>query len=105
MGRLFNAAGFEGQTERALQGGPIHWVGGRGGALSAVALGWKEESLMFMGEPLLAQEFESPFRQGNVAVAIAFASADVQEHAFGVDVGDLQIQTFPQAQAAGIDQG
>jgi hypothetical protein len=45
------------------------------------------------------------FRQWNVTVSIAFATTDVEEHTFGVNVPDLEAQTFPQAQAAGVDGG
>lgn len=60
---------------------------------------------MTVGFPLLAQELERAFRQGHVAVVIAFAAADVQEPALGVNVANLQAQTFAQAQAAGIEGG
>ena len=35
---------------------------------------------------------------------IALAGADVQEHAFGIDVADLEAQPFAQAQAAGVNE-
>ena len=60
---------------------------------------------MPMGRPELAQQFERALRQGHVTVAVAFAGPDVQEHAFGVDVANLQLEGFTQAQAAGIDRG
>ena len=43
--------------------------------------------------------------QGDVAVAVALAGADVQEHALRIDVADLQVEGFAQAQAAGVDGG
>lgn len=43
--------------------------------------------------------------QRDVTVAITLAGADVEEPAFGINVGDLQAQAFAQAQAAGIDRG
>ena len=66
----------------------------------------REEPLrVTMGFPLFPEQLEGPFGQGDVAVARAFAGADVQEHALGIDVGNLQMQTFAQAQAAGINGG
>ena len=59
---------------------------------------------MAMAFPLLAQEEQGAFGQRDVAILIAFAAADMQEHALGVDVADLQVQAFTQAQAAGIDE-
>ena len=58
-----------------------------------------------MGFPLLAQELERALGQRHVTVLIAFAGADVQEHAFGIDVADLEPQAFAQTQAAGVDGG
>jgi hypothetical protein len=56
-----------------------------------------------MSLPLFAEQLQSALRQGDIAVAIAFARADVQEHALGIDVRNLEIQAFTQAQAAGVD--
>ena len=50
---------------------------------------------MPVGFPLLAEQFQGALGQGHVAVAIAFAAADVEEHAFGIDVADLQAQPSP----------
>ena len=49
---------------------------------------------MAVGFPLFAQEQQGALGQGDVAVAIAFARADVQEHASGIDVGNLEAQAF-----------
>jgi hypothetical protein len=46
--------------------------------------------------------FEGAAGQRHVAVAIAFAGANVQEHPLAIDVGHLQVQTFTQTQAAGV---
>ena len=100
---LFDSAGTEGDSEGALQGGAGHRLGGRAGALAAVAFGGKEQGRMTMGFPLLAQEEQSALGQGNVAILITFAAADVEELALGIDVGDLEIQTFAEAQPSGVD--
>jgi hypothetical protein len=103
VGLFFHAAGLEGQAEGALQRGAAHWFGGRGGAQTAVTFGGKEQGRMTMSFPLLAQEQQRALGQRDVTILIALAPADVQEHALGIDVADLEIQTFPQAQAAGVD--
>jgi len=46
---------------------------------------------------------EGFFGQGDVAVALALAGADMEEHAWGIDVAHLEAQAFAQAQTAGID--
>jgi hypothetical protein len=54
-------------------------------------------------------DYELPITDGggHVTIAIAFAAADVQEHALGVDVAGFQVEPFTQPQAAGVkgDQG
>ena len=68
-----------------------------------MTLGGKEQSAVVMGFPLLAQEMQGALGQRYVAVLVAFARADVQEHALGIDVEDLQLEPFTQTQAAGVD--
>ena len=104
MGLLFNAAGIEGQAESPLEGGAAHRLGGGGSAQAAVTFGGKQEGRMAVGFPLLAQEQQGALGQGDVAVAIAFARANMQEHASGIDVGHLKAQTFAQPQTAGVDR-
>ena len=52
---------------------------------------------------LLAQAQQRARRQRYVAILIAFAGADMQEHALRIDVADLQPKPFAQTQAAGIN--
>ena len=104
VGVLFDAAGNEGQAKGALERGMAHGFRGGGGALSAVAFGRKDQFGVAMSFPLLAQERQRAFGQGDVAISIAFALADVQKHALGVDVWDLEAQPFTQAQAAGVNE-
>jgi hypothetical protein len=105
MGGLFDAAGAQGQTEATLQGGAAHRFGGGGSAQAAVAFGGEEPAGMAVGAPELAQPFEGALRQGHVAVTIAFAGADVEEHPLGIDVADFQREGFAQTQAAGVNRG
>ena len=102
---LFDSAGTEGDSEGALEGGAGHRFGGRAGALAAAAFGGKEQGWMPMGFPLLAQEEQGALGQWDVAILVAFAAADVKEHALGIDVADLEIQTFAKAQPAGVEGG
>ena len=101
---LVNAAGFQSQTEGALESGAAHRLGGGGGALSALAFGGKEEGGMLVSEPLLAQEPEGAFGERDIAIMVALAAADVEQAAFAIDVGDLETKSFTQAQAAGVEE-
>lgn len=103
VGLLLDATGFESETKGALQGGAAHGLGGRGAELTTVALGGKEQRGVAMGFPLLTQQLQRALGQGNVAILIPLAGADVQEHPLGVNVADLEPQAFAQTQAAGVD--
>jgi hypothetical protein len=105
MSGLGDPSGFEGQAEGALEGGAAHGLGGGEGFLVAVAFAGEQQGGMTMRFPLLAQELERAVGQRNIAVLVALAAADVQEHAFGIDIPDLEAQAFPQTQAAGVDGG
>lgn len=105
MGPFFNAAGGEGQAKSTLKGGVGHRRGGGGSAQAAVAFGGKKEGRMAVGFPDFAQQEQGALGQGDVAVAIAFTRADMQEHASGINVGNLEAQTFAQTQTAGVDGG
>ena len=105
MSPLFNAAGGEGQPKSPLEGGVAQGLGGGGSAQAAGTFAGEQEGRMAVGFPELAQEEQGALGQGNVAVAIAFARADMQEHASGINVGNLEAQAFAQTQTAGVDGG
>jgi hypothetical protein len=105
VGGLPDAAGLERQTEGALEGGPLHRLGGRGGPLTTVPLAGKEQRGMAMGFPLLPQEFQRALGQRDVTILVALAGADVEEHALRIDVPDLEVQALGEPQAAGVNGG
>lgn len=105
VGVLFEAAGIEGDTEGALEGGAAQGLGGGGGAQTGMTPGGEDQPGMTMGFPEFAQEQERAFGQRDVTILITLAAADVKEAASGVNVADLQTQGFAQTQAAGIDRG
>ncbi len=101
---LGDGAGLERQAEGALERGAAHRFGSGARPQAAVTLGGKEPGRMPVRFPLFAQELEDALGQGDVTILIAFAGADVQEHALGVNVGNLQAQTFAQTQATGVNE-
>jgi len=101
---LLHAAGLEGQTEAALQRGAADWFGGSGGPLATVAFGGENQRGMPMSFPVFPQALEGDFGQRHVAIPIALATADVEEHALGINVADFEAQAFAQAQAAGVNE-
>lgn len=103
VGLFGDATGREGKPEGSLQGGAAHWFGGSARAQATVPLGGKEQERMAVRFPLLAQEQERAPGQRDVAILIALAGADVQEHALGIDIADLEPESFTQAQSAGVN--
>lgn len=101
---LGDAAGFEREAEGPLQRGAAHRFGSGARPQTAVTFGGKEPGRMPVRFPLFAQEQQCAFGQGDVTVLIAFAGADVQQHALRIDVGNLEAQPFTQAEAAGVDR-
>jgi hypothetical protein len=102
---LLDAAGLEGETEATLQGGATQRTSSRGrSGASAATFGREQERGVAMGFPQLAEQFEGALGQGHVAISIALATADVEEHAFGIDVAHLQAQAFTQTKPAGVDR-
>jgi hypothetical protein len=101
--RFGDAGGQEGQAEGALERGAGHRLGCGARPASAVPLGGKEQDRMAVRFPLFAQELQRALGERDVAVGIALASADVQEHALGIDIANLEAQAFAQAQAAGVN--
>ena len=102
--RFGNAGGQEGEAEAALQRGAAHRFGRRAGPPATAAFGGKEQRGMPMRFPVFPQALQGEFGQRHVAIPIALASADVQEHALGIDVADFEAQAFAQAQAAGVNE-
>jgi hypothetical protein len=103
---LLDAASPESQAKASLQRGATEGTAGRGrSGASSSTFGREEKRGMAMGLPLLAEQFQGALGQGNIAITIALATADVEEHALGVDVTHLETQTFTQAKAAGVDGG
>ena len=100
---LGDATGLESQTKGPLQRGAAHRFGGTARAQSAMTFGGKEQDGMAVGFPLLGQAQQRARGHRDVAILIAFASADVQEHALGIDVADFQPKPFTQTQAAGVN--
>lgn len=60
---------------------------------------------MAMGLPLLAEQLQGALGQGHVAITVAFALTDVEQHAPGINVAHVQPQPFSQTQSAGVNGG
>ena len=106
MRGLLHAAGLESEAKAPLQSRAAQRLGGSGrSCASSPTFGREQKRGMAMGLPLLAQEFQGALGQGHVAVTVAFALADVQEHPLRIDVAHLQAQAFAQTESAGVNRG
>ena len=105
MGGLYDATGAQGQAESSLQSGTLDRFRGAPSALSSVAFSREKPARMPVSFPLFSEQLDRALGQGDITVGIAFARADVQQHALGIDVGDLEVQAFAQPQAAGVNGG
>ena len=102
--RVFgDATGLEGDAEGALKRGAADRFFGCGSTDAATSLGREEQSNMAMGFPLLAQKLKSALRQRHITVLVSFAAADVQEHALGIDVANLEAQCFSQPKTTRVN--
>jgi len=94
-----------GGAEGALDTGATHG-GSRRRALFLIAPGGgKEPGLVPMGFPGGSEQSEGSFGQGDVAVFGAFTSVDMDLEALAVDIGDLQIEGFVEAESQARDGG
>ena len=101
---LLDAAGQKGHAKAALQRDAADGYGGGGRPLATVAFGGEEQRGMPMRFPVFPQALEGDVGQRHVAIPVALATADVQEHALGINVADFEAQAFAQAQAAGVNE-
>lgn len=60
---------------------------------------------MFVRPPVETKELQDASRQRDIAIVVAFAVSDVKEHAVTVDVANLQVETFAEPEATGVEGG
>ncbi len=60
---------------------------------------------MVVGPPITAEEVEGGRGEGDVAILGALSTVDMDHHPSGIDIGDFEMETFVESQAAGIDGG
>jgi len=60
---------------------------------------------MTVGNPIAAEQVEGGLGEGDVAIFRALSTVDMDHHAAAIDIGDFEVETFMESQAAGIDGG
>ncbi len=103
---LFSDSGSNlGPAEGALDTALGH---GRRSVLCSItvsAKGGEEEARMAVGHPIAAEQMEGGLRERHVAIFGALSTVDMDHHAAAIDIGDFEVETFMESQAAGIDGG
>lgn len=104
--RLFVNSGSDlGATEGPLDAALSHGQGSVLGSIAASTQSREEETGVTVGSPIAAQEVEGRGGERDVAVLGALAPVDMDHHAGRVDIGDFEVETFVESEAAGIDGG
>ena len=90
-------------AEGALDAGAFHGPVGGGGLAVIAAGGGEEPGGVAMGGPVFAEGLEGTRRQGDEAVLGALAAMDMDHHAGGVDVTDLEVEALGESEAERVD--
>jgi hypothetical protein len=54
---------------------------------------------------MVTERLEGRWGQRDVAILRALAAVDMDHHAGAIDIGDFEMESFVQSQAAGVDGG
>jgi hypothetical protein len=75
------------------------------GSITASAKSREEEAGVTVGGPIASEQLESGKGERDVAILGPLATVDMDHHAGGIDIGDFEMETFVESQAAGIEGG
>ncbi len=74
-------------------------------SITASAKSREEEAGVTVGGPIASEQLEGGLGERDVAIFGALSTVDMDHHAGGIDIGDFEVETFMESQAAGIDGG
>lgn len=82
-------------------------------SITVSAKGGEEEARVAVGHPIAAEQIEGRWGKRDVAIPSTssgqalgtLSTVDMDHHAGGIDIGDFEVETFMESQAAGIDGG
>ena len=98
-GSLLNATLLQRGAKSPLHAALAHWPGGWRHTL----LRRKKPHRMMVADPVGSQHLKRTLGQWDIAILCPFAQSNVQELADTVDMRHLQLDTFLQAQATGVN--
>ena len=104
--RLFSDSCSDlGPAESALDAAFGHGRGSVFCSMTVSTKGGKEKAGVTVGEPIAAEQTESGLGERDIAILGALSTVDMDHHAGAVDIGDFEVETFVESQAARIDGG
>jgi hypothetical protein len=103
-GQFVNAALFESCPEDLLERALGHRLSGERKVDLGTSWSREDEERVAMGDPILAQQLESPRREGDVAIFTTFPKADVNHLPRAIDIGNLKMGSLLQPQTTGVDR-
>lgn len=90
---------FDNLLDGALNGRDAHRCGCLASPLVVASIGRKQQYSMAVRLPVVSQSEQGRLRQWDVAILGTFAAMDVDHHPPAVDVSDLQVEPFLQAES------
>ena len=67
------------------------------------ALGWKNPVFVAMGFVIFPEDLQGGFRQRDQAIFGTLSSMDMDEHSLGVDIFNMEIESFLESESQGVD--
>jgi len=93
-----NAALFESNPENLLERTLGHRLSGEREIDLGTSWRREDEEEVAMGDPILAQQFESPRRERDIAIFTTFPNADMDHLLRTIDIGNLKMGSLLQPQ-------
>jgi hypothetical protein len=94
-----------GPAEGALDTAFGHGRGSLLCSITASAKSREEEAGVTVGGPIASEQMEGGKGERDVAILGPLATVDMDHHTGGIDIGDFEMESFVESQAAGIDGG
>ena len=66
-------------------------------------LGWKNPILVSMGFVVFPEDLQGGFRQRDQAIFGTLSTMDMDEHSLGVDIFNMEIESFLESESQGVD--
>jgi hypothetical protein len=104
-GLFSDACSNLGPTEGTLDTAFGHGRGSGVCSITASAKSREEEAGVTVGGPIASEQLEGGKGERDVAILGTLSPVDMDHHASGIDIGDFEMETFVESQAAGIDGG